>query len=396
MDDAQGAGKSGEERRKGADRRNTQLEPREKARQEFFAALSHELRNPIHAIHTNALLIKSRTRDAEVARPAEAIDRQVSRLTKLLDDLLDVVRIAQREEMVMRTVTIQEVIGRAVETVRRSADTHRRELTVTCEDAPLYVNAEPARLEQAIAHVLANAVKYSGQQSEVQVRLAQEGEQAVVSVRDFGVGIAPGDLEGVFTRFIDGVGRKDVAGGLGIGLHIARELVQLHGGSIEARSEGLGKGSEFVIRIPLTGDRPAAESQARAQYADTKALRILVVDDNRDSADSLATLLEMHGHTGLVAYDGAGAIEKAEKMRPHVALLDIGMPTMNGYEVAERISKADWGRETVLVAVTGWGARSDRLKSKEAGFAYHLTKPVDYDTLASLLNNVSRKPAAKA
>ena len=390
------AGGGQDERRSGADRRLVELEQREKSRQDFFAVLSHELRNPIHAIHTNALLIKSRTRDAEIARPAEAIDRQVARLSKLLDDLLDVVKISQREELVLKTVSIQEVVGRAVESVRRSMDTHRRELEVHAPEEPIYVNAEPARLEQAIANILSNAVKYSQQQGEIQVRISEVGEEVLVSIRDQGIGISAQDLPHIFKRFTEGSQHKDLAGGLGLGLHISNELVQLHGGRIEARSEGVGKGADFVIHLPHTGERPAKQETARTQYSDTLALRILVVDDNRDAADSLATLLEMHGHTGLVAYDGQSALDKAEKMRPHVALLDIGMPTMNGYEVAARIAAADWGKDTVLVAVTGWGAKSDRLKSKEAGFAFHLTKPVDYDTLATLLNTVSRKPARRA
>jgi CheY-like chemotaxis protein len=257
-------------------------------------------------------------------------------------------------------------------------------------ESPLFVRADLARLEQAICHVLANAVKFSGQQGEIRVSLAEKAGQAVVSVRDHGVGISAEELPYIFTRFTH-TARGNVAAGLGLGLHIAREVVELHGGKIEAKSDGAGKGSEFLLSIPLTDERPVKETPARAQYADASALRILVVDDNRDAADSLATLLEMNGHTGLVAYDGPSALEKAEKMRPHVALVDIGMPGMNGFELAEKISQAPWGKKTMLVAVTGWGAKSDRARSKEAGFAYHLTKPVDYDTLATLIAAAVRK-----
>jgi CheY-like chemotaxis protein len=381
------------ERRSGLERRIQELERADKARQELFAVLSHELRNPLQAIQTNSALIKARSKDVEIRRPADAIDRQVHRLSKLVEDLLDVVKIVQREDLAYHTITLQQVVAGAVETVRRTFDTHRREVTVTMTEAPLYIRADMARLKQAIGHILGNAVKFSGQQSEISVRVFEDGGCAAVAVRDRGVGIPSGEISKIFTRFEGGPARRDVSGGLGIGLHIAREVAELHGGKVEARSEGLGQGAEFQLSVPITGDRPSQEPTTRRPYNETPALRILVVDDNRDAADSLAMLLEMNGHTGMVAYDGAAALEKAEKTRPHVALVDIGMPTMNGYEVAQRISTASWGKETMLVAITGWGAKSDRAKSKEAGFAYHLTKPVDYDTLASLLSTAVRKPA---
>jgi CheY-like chemotaxis protein/nitrogen-specific signal transduction histidine kinase len=378
------------DRRQGLERRITELERSESARQEFFAILSHELRNPIHAIHTNALLIKSRTKDGELMRPAEAIERQVARLTKILNDLLDVVKIAQREDLNFAIVEIQQVVSRAVEATRRSMDVHRREVMVELPESPLFVRADTARLEQAIGHVLANAVKFSGQQTEIKVRVSEESGNARLSIRDHGTGITADELERIFTRFTHST-RSHVTGGLGLGLHIAREVIELHGGKISVHSEGHGKGAEFIFSIPLTDERPVKETPVRTQYSDATALRILVVDDNRDAADSLATLLEMNGHTGLVAYDGATALEKAEKLKPQIALLDIGMPGMNGFELAEKISQAPWGKKTVLVAVTGWGAKSDRTRSKEAGFAYHLTKPVDYDTLASLIATEVRK-----
>ena len=382
------------ERRSGLERRIQELERSDKARQELFAVLSHELRNPLHAIQTNSALIKARSKDAEIRRPADAIDRQVQRLSKLVEDLLDVVKIVQREDLAYQTITMQQAVTSAVENVRRTFDSHRREVTVTMTETPLYIRADMTRLKQAIEHILANAVKFSGQQSEISVRVFEEDGAAAVAVRDRGVGIDPAEISHIFTRFEGGATRRDVSGGLGIGLHIAREVAQLHGGNVKARSEGLGQGAEFQLSIPLTEERPGdVPATARRPYNETPALRILVVDDNRDAAESLAMLLEMNGHTGMVAYDGATALEKAEKTRPHVALVDIGMPAMNGYEVAQRISTASWGSETLLVAVTGWGAKSDRAKSKDAGFAYHLTKPVDYDTLASLLSTAMRKPA---
>jgi CheY-like chemotaxis protein/two-component sensor histidine kinase len=380
----------------GPERRTIDAERALKARSEFLSILSHQLRNPIQAIHTNALLIKSRAKDVEVTRPAEAIDRQVDRLTKILDDLLDAIKVAQGEELAFHTVSLQQVVGAAVETARRAMDAHRRDVTVDMPEGALHINADPARLQKAIGNVLNNAVKYSSQQGEIVVTVARENGHALVSVKDQGSGIPPEVLPHVFSYFTHGrAGRRDVNAGLGIGLHISREVVSAHGGTIEAKSAGAGKGAEFVIRLPLTAEVPAKDASHRTPYEEKQALRILVVDDNRDAADSLATLLEVYGHTGLVAYDGETALDKAEKMRPHVALVDIGMPSMNGFEVARRIKDAPWGKDTLLVAVTGWGAKSDRARSKEAGFAYHLTKPVDYDTLASLLSTAVRKPGTK-
>ena len=387
---------AGEELYRGPERRLGDEERALRARSEFLSILSHKLRNPIQAIHTNALLIKSRSKEVDVTRPADAIDRQVERLTGILDDLLDVVKVAQGEQLELQTVSLQSIVGAAVEAARKGADSHRREVMVNMPEAPLYIAADPARLEKAVGNVLNNAIKYSPQQGEVLVTVTRENGTAMVCVVDKGTGIAEELLPHIFTFFTHGRNgnRRDVNAGLGIGLHISREVLEAHGGSIEARSNGPGTGAEFIIRVPLTAEVPAKESSHRSPYNEEQQLRILVVDDNRDSADSLATLLEVYGHTGLVAYDGETALEKAEKMRPHVALVDIGMPSMNGHEVARRIKEAPWGKDTMLVAVTGWGAKSDRTRSKEAGFAYHLTKPVDYDTLASLLNTAVRKPRA--
>ena len=378
----------------GPDRRLDDADRAMRARSEFLSILSHQLRNPIQAIHTNALLIKSRTKEVELTRPAEAIDRQVERLTNILDDLLDVIKVAQGEELAFHPVSLQSVVGAAVEAARRGFDSHRREVTVNMPETPLYISADAARLEKAIGNVLANAVKYSQQQGEIVVTVTRENGDAMVCVRDRGAGIAPEILPHVFSFFTNGRNgaRRDVNAGLGIGLHISREIIDAHKGTITAKSDGVGKGAEFVIRIPLTAEVPAKEGSHRSPYAEQQALRILVVDDNRDAADSLATLLEVYGHMALVAYDGETALEKAEKMRPHVGLVDIGMPSMNGHEVARRIKATPWGKDTMLVAVTGWGAKSDRALSKEAGFAYHLTKPVDYDTLASLLKTAVREP----
>jgi two-component system CheB/CheR fusion protein len=359
---------------------------------EFLSILSHELRNPVQAISTNAWLIKSRAAaDEKVARPAEAIERQVARLSKVLDDLLDMVRITRKTELRLDTVNVQKIVTAAVVATQDSVDSHRRELTVEMTGDALSVNADSPRLEQAIRNLLHNAVKYSSQQGLILVTVEREGSNALISVKDEGAGIAREDLPHVFQLFAGGrAAKKHIEGGLGIGLHIARELVQAHGGTIEAHSAGLGKGSEFTIRLPLA-DGHASAAALEAEAADSEQLAILVVDDNQDAADSLAEVLLAQGHNARAAYGGEEAIRLATQKRFDVALVDIGMPTVDGLEVARRIADSPTGRGTLLVAVTGWGASADRDRSKAAGFAYHLTKPVDYDTLGALLATAARR-----
>jgi CheY-like chemotaxis protein len=361
---------------------------------EFLTILSHELRNPVQAISTNAWLIKSRAAaDEKLARPAEAIERQVARLSKVLDDLLDVVRITRKTELNLGTESVQKIVTAAVVATQDAVDSHRRELTVEMTGDALSVKADAPRLEQAIRNLLHNAVKYSSQQGLILVTVKREGSDAVVSVKDEGAGIAHDHLPDVFQLFAGGLGaKKHIEGGLGIGLHIARELVQGHGGTLEAHSEGLGKGSEFTIRLPIA-DGHAGKEVHDDIAADSEQLAILVVDDNRDAADSLAEVLLAQGHNARAAYGGEEAVQLATRKAFDVALVDIGMPTVDGLEVARRISQSPAGKDTLLVAVTGWGASADRDRSKAAGFAYHLTKPVDYDTLGALLATAARRHA---
>jgi CheY-like chemotaxis protein/two-component sensor histidine kinase len=359
--------------------------------EEFLGVLSHELRNPVQAISTNAWLIKSRAADEKLQRPAEAIERQVARLSKVLDDMLDVVRVRRHSELDLRAESVRKIVTAAVVATQGAVDSHRRELTVEMTADALPVRADAHRLEQAVRNLLHNAVKYSSQQALILVTVRREGSAAVISVRDEGAGIAAADLPNVFRLFASRRGeRKHIEGGLGIGLHIAREVVEAHGGTIEARSAGLGKGSEFSIRLPLA--QAGAEVADDAQESpDSEQLAILVVDDNLDAADSLAEVLVAQGHNARAAYGGQEAIQLATHRSFDVALVDIGMPTVDGLEVAREIAQSPVGRDTLLVAVTGWGASADRDRSKEAGFAYHLTKPVDYDTLGALLATAARR-----
>ena len=360
---------------------------------EFLTVLSHQLRNPVQAISSNAWLLKSRATDEKILRPAEAIERQVGRLGKVLDDVLDMVRVTQRNAALETApVSLQQVVTAAVAAIEESMDTQRRQIDVEMPDAPITVNADARRLTQAIGNVLGNAVKFSPQQGSIEVRVTRNGDRATVSVKDQGIGIAPEDLSRVFEPFAHGKSRSHHSEvELGIGLHIARQLVRAHGGGIEAHSAGLGKGCEFIIRLPaLAGATPGAPAR-EGGGDEPDRLCVLVVDDNRDAADSLTEVLAAYGHDTQAAYGGQEAIDAATSKEYDVALVDIGMPNVDGHEVARQISKSPTGRNTLLVALTGWGANEDRERSKQAGFAYHLTKPIDIDTLGALLTTAARK-----
>jgi CheY-like chemotaxis protein/two-component sensor histidine kinase len=359
---------------------------------EFLTVLSHQLRNPVQAISSNAWLLKSRATDEKILRPAEAIERQVARLSKVLDDVLDMVRVTRNAKLETAPVALQQVVTTAVAATQESLDTQRREINVDMPDAPILVNADAKRLAQAIGNVLHNAVKFSPQQGEIEVRVTRSGETATVSVKDQGVGIDPEDLARVFEPFAHGKSRSHHSEvELGIGLHIARQLLRAHSGGIEAHSAGLGKGTEFLLRLPVatgaTLDAPRGDSASER----TDRLTVLVVDDSRDAADSLTEVLLSHGHAARAAYGGREAIDLGTRDGFDVALVDIGMPGTDGLEVARQISRSPAGAHTMLVALTGWGANEDRDRSKQAGFAYHLTKPVDIDTLGALLATAVRR-----
>ena len=366
-----------------------ELEKADHAKDQFLALLSRELRNHIHAIRTNAWLIKARAKDPELARPTDAIDRQVVKLSKLVEDLLDVIHVTSKSALSFQDVSVQQVVGSAIESTRAAINIERRELNVRMPVEGLFVHADPVRLGQAIGNLLQNAVKFSPQQGRIDVSVSEERGQAVIAVRDHGVGIAAEDLPNLFKLAID-KGKSTTEGGLGIGLHVASELAQAHGGTIEARSAGVGQGSEFILRLPLLANAPKVAADANLA-APQRPLCILVVDDNHDAADSLAAVLEAYGHNAMVAYGGEDAVQRASRGGVNVALVDIGMPTVDGFQVAERIAKVPAAKDTLLVAVTGWGEQSDRARSKQAGFAYHLTKPVDLDALASLLATAARR-----
>jgi signal transduction histidine kinase len=364
----------------------------DRRKDEFLAMLAHELRNPLAPVRNGLHVLRLRAAaDPEVDRLAEMLTRQVGQIVRLVDDLLDVSRITRGTVPLRRErVDLAAVVDQAVEAARPLLDARRHRLTVTAAPEPIHVDADPARLAQVIGNILNNAGKYMDEGGRAWLETRREGDEAVIAVRDAGVGISAEMLPRVFDLFTQADGTLDRSqGGLGVGLTLVRRLVEMHGGTVHAASPGPGRGSEFVVRLPAL---PATAGPARARPADPeppppspRPRRILVVDDNVDSADSLATLLELSGHQVRTAYGGAAALEAAESHRPEVVLLDIGLPGMDGYEVARRLRGGTTSAGVTLVALTGYGQDTDRRRTQEAGFDHHLVKPVNPDELARLL-----------
>ncbi|HEX6690862.1 MAG TPA: ATP-binding protein [Burkholderiales bacterium] len=359
---------------------------------DFLAVLAHELRNPLAPIR-NALAIlgKKDTLDPEVTWSREVIDRQVGQLARLVDDLLDIGRIARgRLALRKQRVALERVVDMALETSRPHINAAGHRLSVILPAEPAIVDGDPARLAQVFANLLNNAARYTEPQGAISLSAAVEGGQAVVSVEDSGIGFseeAAARLFEPFSPLTSASGRMH--GGLGIGLSLVQGIVALHGGSVEARSDGPGRGSQFVVRLPLARGAYQEEESPRAATAAMSAAgrRVLVADDNKDSADSLQRVLQLYGYDVRVAYDGAAALRLGASFRPEVAVLDIGMPGANGYDVAREIRRQQ-GARIKLVALTGWGQEGDRRRAMEAGFDFHLTKPVDPGVLNDLLADV--------
>jgi PAS domain S-box-containing protein len=364
------------------------LRQADRRKDEFLAILAHELRNPLSPIRSAAAILEEKNLpEPALQRARDIIARQVRQMTRLLDDLLDVSRITLNRLSLDKTVVdVATVIESALETARPAIDAGRHVCTVTLPETPMYVNADPTRLAQVFSNLLSNAAKYSDEGGSVSCMVRRDGDEVLVTIRDRGIGIAPEDLPHLFEMFMQAEPALQRAhGGLGIGLALARRLLALHGGSIEAFSEGLGKGSEFIVRLPAAQSaalQPAAQHPAAVRVV---AHRILVVDDNEDSAASLGLLLTLRGHEVRTAGDGLRAVAEAEAFRPDLVLLDIGLPNLNGYDTARAIRRRSWGKQIVLVAVTGWGTEEDKLRAKDAGFDHHLTKPADPSALDAIL-----------
>jgi PAS domain S-box-containing protein len=371
----------------------TEVREADRRKDEFLALLAHELRNPLAPIRNALHIMKQAGADgAVVQRVREMMERQVQHMTRMVDDLLDVSRITRGKiELRKEAVDLATVVDRTVEATRPLIEDRQQELTVDLPPEPLRLEADPTRLEQVLANLLNNAAKYTDHGGHVWLSARQEGGELVVKVRDTGVGIAPDMLPRIFEPFVqaDRVLHQS-QGGLGIGLTLVRRLVEMHGGSVTAHSDGPGKGSEFVVRLPALspkqptpGGQPAGKGGESVGAAPQR--RILVVDDNVDAAESLALLLRMEGHDVRVAHDGPAALAAVEAEPPDLVFLDIGMPVMNGYDVARRLRQRPGLGRLVLVAMTGWGQEEDRRRSQEAGFDHHLVKPVEPEALHKLL-----------
>jgi PAS domain S-box-containing protein len=370
----------------------------ERHKNEFLALLAHELRNPLAPLRSGLQVVRLAGDDRQaVATALTIMERQLQHLVRLVDDLLDVSRISRgRLELRKERVSIASLVSDALDVCGALAQERRQELTVTMPDEPLYVDVDKTRLVQALCNLVSNSVKYSDPGGRISLTVEHDVDQAVIRVKDSGIGIPPAMLPIVFDLFtqVDHSLEKS-QGGLGVGLAIVKRLVEMHGGSVDARSEGSGKGSEFIIRLPvvLTVVQEQPKPDDVEHPGRVARRRVLVVDDNIDAANSLAMMLKLVGNEVRLAYDGVEAVEAAAEYRPDVILLDIGMPTLNGYDACRRIREHPWGRKPFIVALTGWGQEEDKRRSRDAGFDSHVVKPVDLNALQQLLADVKVETA---
>ncbi|MFS0757573.1 ATP-binding protein [Noviherbaspirillum sp. 1P10PC] len=366
---------------------NEQLKLADRRKDEFLATLAHELRNPLAPMR-NVLEIFKLHAGNESSRSwaLSVLDRQLHQLTHLVDDLMDVSRITQgRMELRRQAVDLRTILGVASEDVRGMMEAAFHTFKVDLPDDALMVHVDPTRITQVIVNLLTNAAKYTPEGGQIVLRVKQEKAEAVVSVSDTGIGIPEESLATVFDMFSQlSPALERSQGGLGIGLALVRGLVQLHGGSVSVTSQGVGKGSEFIVRLPLTEAATQADSP-KLSNTGAQPFRILVIDDNIDSAESMTMALELLGYEAQAAHDGHTGLQSVERLKPNVILLDIGLPDLNGYEVARRIRSLLLGKDVFLIAATGWGQEADKQLALDAGFDCHLTKPVDFHKLQELL-----------
>jgi PAS domain S-box-containing protein len=373
------------------ERAEVALREADRRKDEFLATLAHELRNPLAPIRQAALIFKAPTAtEAQKRWSTEVITRQVQHMSLLLEDLLDISRIT-RGTMQLRTtmVDLAEVVQAAVEAARPAIDAKRHDFRAELPSEPLRFVADPLRLSQVLSNLLTNSAKYTAPEGRLRLRASCLAETITISVVDNGIGLSPEEITSVFGMFTQVASSRDHAeGGLGIGLSLAKGLIELHGGEIEAKSPGIGHGSEFIVRLPLRkASLPPQRAAIDPSAAQRVSRRVLIADDNRDAGESLATLLRMDGHQVTVAHNGQEALAAFSTFQPQVALLDIGMPELSGYEVARRVRQGSLGAAVTLIAVTGWGQDRDKAQSLAAGFNHHLTKPVDTERLLVLLRS---------
>jgi PAS domain S-box-containing protein len=383
-------------------RRQTEaLREADHRKDDFLATLSHELRNPLAPLRNAVQILALRGDDPKVvAQTNELLDRQVQQMSRIVDDLLEVSRIRRGKISLQKApVDLADVVATAVEISRPLIEAHLHTLTVSLPDRPMRVEGDAARLAQVLSNLLNNAAKYTEDGGRIELIAERTREEAVLRVRDNGVGIAPEVLPQVFDMFMQVQTSTDRSqGGLGIGLTLVRRLVEMHGGKIEASSAGLEKGSEFLVRLPALAELASESARKTPEAHSTSSAkgprRMLVVDDNVDSAESMAVLLRLNGHEVRIAYDGHAALEEAHAFRPEVIFLDLDLPKMDGYDVARRLRREPAMKDVTLVAMTGYGQEEHRQRTQEAGFQLHLVKPVDFykieELLSSLPNNRSR------
>lgn len=378
-------------------RRADDLAEEARRKDEFLAMLAHELRNPLAPMHNAVQIIRSSCgSNRTVEQAGDIVDRQVQHMVRLVDDLLDMSRISQgKVQLRKERIDLASVVVRAVESARPLIDSRKHELTLSVVPTPVWLEGDPTRLVQIVGNLLNNAAKYTDAGGQVWLTAAREGDEAVVRVRDNGIGIRAELLPRIFDLFVQSDRTLDRSeGGLGIGLTLVRSLVELHGGQVTVSSDGPGQGSEFVVRLPAlpvsaTTLQPDLPADAAHPIPPSARRRILIVDDNVDSAVSLALLLRLKLHDVRVAHDGRAALQEARSYRPEIIFLDIGLPGMDGYEVARGLRQGNGEERMVLVAMTGYGQDEDRRRSQEAGFDGHLVKPVDLTVLEELLKRGS-------
>ena len=368
------------------------LREADRKKDRFLATLAHELRNPLAPILTGVQVLKRKgVNDPAQAWSHDMIDRQVRHMARLLDDLLDVGRITNDKlELRKQRISLATVVDSAMETSRALIQRSEHRIEIALPEEDVYLDADPIRLAQIFSNLLNNAAKYTNPGGRVALKATRARDHIEVAVEDSGIGISKEDLPRVFDIFAQaGQGRDHSQGGLGIGLFLVKTLTEMHGGSVRAESAGTGMGSRFVVRLPVD---PATRDAARAKSSGPighAARRILVADDNQDAAESLAAMLRIGGNEVRVARDGAEAVVSAEAFRPDAALIDIGMPKLDGYEVAKSIRATPWGKSILLVAVTGWGKEEDRRRAFEVGFDHHLTKPACAEDIETILTRAT-------
>jgi signal transduction histidine kinase/CheY-like chemotaxis protein len=376
---------------------NRELQNQARAKDDFLATLSHELRNPLSALTTAAHLLDRASLDPSADLMArQIVKRQTGLMGRLLDDLLDVSRIT-RGKLEIRKVRaeLSAIVKAAIETVQPLLNRKGHAFSVSMPDRDVVLDADPVRLAQVIANLLTNAAKYTEPQGRIDLNVVRRDEAVEFRVRDNGIGIpaeARSEIFKMFAQLRPAIERSE--GGLGIGLALAKGLVELHGGSIDVESAGSGRGSEFIVRIPLAQAAASSVAPNKPEGATTGTRRcdLIVADDNPDALQSLAMLLEMEGHTVRVAPEGTSALALAQQKAPDVMLLDIGMPGLNGYEVASKVRALNGGEGIMLIALTGWGQPTDRARASDAGFDHHLTKPIAYEELSELLTQACNQP----